>query len=137
MIRFCSLAVFFLAAALLSGCGPSTSTVSGTVTYQGKKVVWGGVALVAADGTAHPGTIEKDGSFTIANVPTGTAKVGVTSPDPLMGAKSAKEFEGTRYKPPQLPAGAWFPVPEKFGDPKTSGLTVEVGSGAKAEIDVK
>lgn len=119
----------------LAGCGPSTATVSGTVAHNGKKVVWGGVALVAADGSAHSAEIGRDGTFRIPNVPTGPAKVSVTSPDPYPEGKKGK-YEG-RYKPPaDLPDGAWFPLPAKFADPNTCGLTVQVGGGP-VEIDLK
>ena len=119
----------------LAGCGGGPATVSGTVTYQGKKVVWGGVALVAADGSAHQATIGRDGTYSIPRVPRGTAKLGVTSPDPFPEGKNGK-YEG-RYKPPaDLPDGAWFALPAKFADPLQSGLTVDVGGGS-GDLDLK
>lgn len=38
---------------------------------------------------------------------------------------------------PRPPAGAWFPIPEKFSDPQTSGLTGDVKSGTPLDIDLK
>lgn len=119
----------------LAGCGRSTATVSGTVSHQGKKLAWGGVALLAADGSSHSAAIGRDGRYSIPNVPVGTARVGVVSSDPYPEGKNGK-YEG-RYKPPtDLPDGAWFPIPAKFADPTASGLTVEVGRGS-GDLDLK
>ncbi len=59
--------------AALAGCGPSLSSVSGTVTYKGEKVT-GGTLIFApiAEGTnaAGPpstGTIQPDGTFVLKN----------------------------------------------------------------------
>jgi len=132
-----TLSLFALAglAVFAVGCGPSTATVSGTVSHNGKKVVWGAVSLVAADGSTHTAQIARDGTYRIPNVPTGAAQVGVTSPDPYPEGKNGK-YDG-RYKPPtDLPDGAWFPLPDKFADPKKSGLSVYVGGGG-GDLDLK
>ena len=109
--------------------------LAGTVTHKGKPVAWGSVSLVAADGSAHSAELGRDGRFSVANVPTGPARVGVSSPDPYPDGRKAK-YEG-RYKPPaDLPDGAWFPLPAQYADPQKSGLTLQVG-GSPADLDLK
>ncbi len=128
-------AAVVLAAALAAavGCSPRTTTVNGTVSFNGKKMVWGGVGLVAHDGSAHQGAITPEGTYTIPNVPVGPAQVGVTTFDP----NPKGDNEGRRWKSPNLPPGAWFPIPEKYADPVKSGLTVDVASGKPLDIDLK
>jgi hypothetical protein len=135
-------------AALASGCGTKTTTVSGKVTYQGKPVVWGNVAVVASDGINYPATITLDGAFVIENVPVGPCKIGVNSPNPWgrsggRGA-AAEEKEGTvglgtripQDTRPRPPAGAWFEVPDKYMDPLASGLTGEIKAGQPLVVDI-
>lgn len=141
-----------VAAALLAlaGCGGSTATVSGKVTYQGKPVVFGSVVLIGADGLPKNGQIQPDGTFTVAGVAVGTAKVAVSSPMPPgaeTGKKSAaggKDAGDDDKIPPAGGSGvdpavakAWFPLPEKYGDPEKSGLTVTVGDGKPVQFDLK
>jgi hypothetical protein len=125
--------------AFAPGCGPGTSPVTGKVTFRGKPVVWGSVTLKAADGSIHQIGINLDGTYRLERVPVGPAGVGVSSPDPAPSAR-ARQLGGdevrTRPGPPPVPPGAWFPLPDKYGDPATSGLTIQVG-GSSADIDLK
>ncbi|MFO0842154.1 MAG: hypothetical protein U0797_07095 [Gemmataceae bacterium] len=122
---------------LAPGCGPRTATAAGKVTYQGKPVVWGSVSLRAADGSMHQIGINPDGTYRLDRVPVGPAKVGVSSPDPAPSARLKAAGDDPRVRPgPAPPPGAWFPLPAKFADPASSGVTVQVGGGA-ADIDLK
>jgi hypothetical protein len=125
--------------ALSPGCGPSTATVAGKVAYQGKPVVWGSVSLRASDGSYHQIGINPDGTYHLDKVPVGPASVGVSSPDPAPSPR-LKRGEGSDQKvnapPPPPPPGAWVPLPAKYVDAATSGVTIEVGSGS-ADIDLK
>lgn len=126
-----------LAAALAAaGCGPRTATVSGKVTYQGKPVVVGTLTLVAADGSAHQTGLGPDGSFTLPSVPTGPARVGVSSPEPPPAGKGSRSGDSRVKVPAPPPPGAWVRLPDKYADPTTSGVTVTVGGGP-ADIDLK
>ncbi len=119
--------------ALAPGCGPGVGTAAGKVTYQGKPVVWGSVTLKAADGSMHQIGINPDGTYRLDRVPVGVAQVGVSSPDPKPSARLKARAAGgddPRVRPgPAPPPGAWFPLPEKYADPATSGVTVQVGGG--------
>jgi hypothetical protein len=106
------------------------------VTYQGKPVVWGSVTLKAADGSIHQIGINLDGTFRLDRVPVGPAQVGVSSPDPAPSPRAkALADPRTPAVPPPLPPGAWFPLPAKYADPATSGVTVQVGGGP-TDIDL-
>src|SRR4051794_1498269 len=114
---------FFAVLLLSAGCS-RTASPGGKVTYQGKPVVCGSIALRAIDGSMHQIGIEPDGTYQLENVPVGLATVGVSSPDPK---PSARQNDGRTKPPPPPPPGAWFPLPAKLGDPSTSGVTLEVG----------
>ncbi len=124
------------ALAAAAGCGPSRSDVTGTVSYRGRPVVYGTVSVIGTDQMTYYGTIRLDGTFAVAGVPVGPAKVGVYSPDPyfeppIPPAVKAKAEEARRaagIEPaPKPPRGQWVRLPPKAADPLTSGLTVEVG----------
>ncbi len=123
--------------ALAPGCGPRTATAAGKVTYRGKPVVWGSVTLKASDGSFHQIGLNLDGTYRLDGVPVGPAAVGVSSPDPAPSAR-AKALSDPRVPagPPPVPPGAWFPLPPKYADPATSGVTVQVGGGP-GDIDLQ
>lgn len=119
--------------ALTAGCGPRAANLAGKVTFQGKPVVTGTVTVMAADGSIHQIGIKTDGTYTLDRVPVGPATVSVTSPDPAPSAraKALGDSDGRpKPGPPAVPPGAWFPLPAKYADPATSGLTLQVGSGS-------
>jgi hypothetical protein len=133
-----------------AGCGSKVATVSGKVTYQGKPVVYGVVSIIGPDGITQSGTIEPDGSFTVRGVGVGEGKVAVTSMKPPDGTGGkAKGFgrdaPGDDERKPADPDPAaspeviknWFPIPAKYGDHKQSGLTITVGDGKPANIELK
>jgi hypothetical protein len=143
----------FLAVAALvgsAGCGAKVATVSGKVTFQGKPVVYGTVSIIGPDGITKSGSINPDGSFTVAGVGVGEGKVAVTSLKPPDGTGGGKAKGGGRdagddERKPEKPDPAappeviknWFPIPSKYGDHKQSGLTVPVGDGKPVTIDLK
>lgn len=145
-----------------TGCGGNTSKVHGKVTHGGKPVVWGTVTLVDKTGMFHQADIDLNGEYVLENVPIGSVKIAVVSPNPNppgrggppktdgKGAKgAAPAFEDPREKflagkekanaaRPKPPDGAWFPIPQKFNTPEESGLKGEVkGSDCVLDIDLK
>src|SRR5262249_57929125 len=87
---------------LAAGCGSATTTVTGTVTYQGQPVPGGSVVLYCEDKQIVRGLIGVDGRYTIPNVPHGRAVVTVPAHQRLP--------EGL-YLKPNLPPPVNGPVP--------------------------
>jgi hypothetical protein len=144
-------------ALVTTGCDSKTS-VNGNVTHKGKPVVWGTVILVDSTGEFHQGDIDINGKYSIDNVPTGTAKIGVTSPNPSdtqrkgagrgaskggIGLDDPREkflkSQGSEKNAdrPLPPAGSWFALPTTAADPQTSGITGKVEKGKPLDIEVK
>jgi hypothetical protein len=117
------------------GCGPRTADVAGVVTFEGKPVGFGNVVLIASDGATRYGSIQQDGSYRVAKVPLGPAKVMVSSPPPPGAGppqeKTAIDIEKAQMGGPPPPIDQnlvklWFPIPSRYGNPDQSGLTVNV-----------
>jgi hypothetical protein len=93
------------------------------VTFQGKPLP-SGVIIFVGD-KAYNGALDANGSYAIAAIKPGSYKIVVTTeadklPKP---AKDAKEPEDTK------PAKTFVPIPKKYADAETSGLTAEVKNG--------
>lgn len=140
-----------LAALLCAGCGPATTTMSGTVTYKNKPLTSGIVTFVTDQGSAN-GTIDKEGSYTVETVPVGTAKVsvfssgGTSTTTKNFGPPGGKDRMTTpKGIPPEAEkafAGAkqgatGVNIPSKYSDPNTSDLKVEVKSGQNPPFNIE
>jgi len=106
-----------LAASCLFGCGgPSQpadrAPVAGTVTYNGSPLPAGTIGFQAADGITKTSAMIKDGQFKTDRAPLGELTVTVNTASVQAGNPAA-----------------YVPIPERYLDPKTSGL--------KATIDEK
>jgi hypothetical protein len=116
----------------LVGCGKPPKkvlTVTGTVTYEGKKLKSGIVKFVAPNGDFAMGNIGPDGKFIVTDVVPGEQKVGYVA-----GPQGSGGPDGGKSAPTEKPVS----VPAKFGDPQTSGVTVTVSeSGGEVTIDLK
>ena len=121
------------------GCG--RGDVSGKVTYKGKNLVWGTVQLEGSDGLVKHGNIQRDGTYSIKSVATGTAKAAVSSINPTSSDFQPIHREG--QPPPQVIQArkeikGWFPIPAKYDRPFNSGLTYEVKRGENTiDIDLE
>ncbi len=72
--------VFLTAATLLAmGCGGPKATITGTVTYKNQPIHEGNIVFTPESGGRPISAIIKDGKYTAEKVPTGPAKVTVTS----------------------------------------------------------
>ncbi|HYH64640.1 MAG TPA: hypothetical protein VD866_08100 [Urbifossiella sp.] len=133
-----------LVLALATGCGGGTGSVSGTVTYKpnGKTLTSGSVMVLPSKGEAKYGAIGPDGTYQVNDVPAGPCKVTVSSPDPTevtsRGPPGGEAATGRPNIPGREPAAkaakaapptGWFAIPDKYGDPNNSGLSVEVKKG--------
>lgn len=137
-----------LAAAALTGCGPSTTDMTGKVTYQGKPVVYGSVVVIDSAGAPKSGQIQPDGTYLVSGVLVGPVKAAVTSPPPPGSQPAAKTRSDARDAddkppPPDIPAAPpeviknWVALPNKFGDLNDSGLVGDVKSGQPFDLDLK
>jgi hypothetical protein len=122
------LALAFVAA----GCGPSVGDISGTVTYNGQTLGSGTVQFNGTNATATSG-IAADGTYTITKMPVGPVQIAVeTIPPPPGtpqdgGGKITGGSMSVQGAPP--PPGKYVPIPDKYKDPRTAGLSYEVKSG--------
>lgn len=128
MLYFRRIAVAVLVVAV-AGCGSSddqmeTSSVTGTVTYDGKPVATGTVMFTpVGGGPPATGQIQEDGTYQLRTYEEGDGavfgehKVTITALD--MGSGLPEDM-ATEPKPL---------VPEKYGRDTTSGLTATVASG--------
>jgi hypothetical protein len=129
-----ALALLTLAAV---GCG-GRGDVSGKVTYNGKPLVFGTVQFEASDKTIKQANIATDGSYAIAGVPVGEAKVAVSSDNPRSSAFQPLQREGMPPPKPLPEVKGWFPIPPKYRDLSNPKLTYTVTSGQnKYDIDLK
>jgi hypothetical protein len=100
--------------------------VTGKVTYNGKTLTSGTVGFLGEGGASDSAIIAADGTYTATKVPLGTVKVSV--------ATSAPQGGGTMPQMPALPgmpaAQEAIPIPQKYRDANTSGLTFEVKRGS-------
>jgi hypothetical protein len=124
------------------GCGSGTATVHGKVTLGGRPVTYGSIILASPDGTARSAALAPDGSYTVKDVQAGEVRVAVLTPDPARGQRP-KRLSGPPAKiaaiakaDPSRPR--WTRVPEKYGNPTTSGITHRVSAGDVAyDVDLQ
>jgi hypothetical protein len=140
-----------LAGALaVAGCGGSTGTVTGTVTYQSKPLKGGIVMFTPAGGGQSPVAfnINEDGTYTATGVPVGEATITVDTAYLKSQARGEMGGNAPKYEPPQgAPEGgapAYKPpsdaganarkyvwIPTKYADPAQSGLKYTVTGGSQ------
>jgi hypothetical protein len=131
-VRLGCLAVVLL---LAGGCGGGRGSLSGKVSSRGKLVSSGSVLVQASDGTTQSVVIQEDGTYTIPDLPVGVVLLAVNSPNPQTSPPVVDKF-GPRKPPPANPK--WFPIPEQYGDPSSSGLTHTLHRGANTyDIELK
>ena len=93
--------------------GEKKGSVAGKVTYKGKPLPGGTITLHVAKGKPIRGSLRADGSYSVKDVPPGQVQVTI-------------ETESVKAK-----AGKYVPIPLKYADPRTSGLTYEVNKGTQ------
>jgi hypothetical protein len=145
----------------LTGCGAGVGDVSGKVTYNGKPVVCGSVVMAGPDGMTKVGAINQDGSYLVQGVGVGTVGVAVFSLDPARaldpykvrkaGAEPAADFERnpdegrvvanppndkSNWFDPKVDRSKWFVLPPKYERVDTSGITIQIKTGANTGVDI-
>jgi hypothetical protein len=134
-----------LAVALAAlGCGGGgKATISGKVTYKGATLKAGRVTYAGSDKRSLTSDIGEDGTYTVAGVASGPAKISVQT-------SYMKNIRGKSYKvPPDAPPGysggidpalraKYVLIPENYEDPEKSGLTFDVKGGTQShDIELK
>jgi hypothetical protein len=115
-------------AVLATGCAKPMGNVSGTLKYNGQALDKGTITFYDKDNQARSSEI-KDGKYEVTKVRGGTVKIAIVTPRPMtmvMGGKSST-----------VP-GAKVIIPDHYGDPEKSGLTLEVTRGDQTkDFDLK
>lgn len=129
---------------LLSGCGGDPGlnrggVLTGEVTIDGKPVTAGTVLVVSEnDRYAVTGFINEYGKYSVKEPPLGMCKVAIRTKDkigskrPPGGAKGGKVGAGSGgmvLPEPDEMGLTYVPIPDKYEEAGTSGLTVEVKAG--------
>ena len=127
------LGISWLALCLL-GCS-GRGDVTGKVTYQKKPLVFGSVLFEGSDRSLRQGNIEKDGSYSVRGVAVGEAHVAVNSANPK-GIMILPPKNPNKKAEPYPDAPGWFPIPNKYESPSTSGLTYTIKRGQN-HIDIE
>ncbi len=132
----------------LSGCSGSgssvkTGTVQGKVLFKGQPLTKGTVYFFTAKGgDSASGAIQPDGTYTASNqsgfsIPAGDYAVSVS----VIAAESGAPLDPTTLMEKIEKEGLPKPseaIPEKYSDPKKSGLIAVVKEGSNtADFDLK
>jgi len=126
----------------LPGCGHKhpTATVSGTVKYKGELVQAGMVVFYGSDNQAASAPISPEGTYTATGVPVGDVKITVTTPRPAAELKKAAKQNKQRFGKgnPYPESVDTVTVPDKYGDPAKSPLSLTVKEGPQPyDIEMK
>ena len=134
--------------AFCTGCGEGIqrATVKGKVTLGETPIPVGNVMFWGKDNYTASGTIDKEGNYSVADVPVGEVRISVQTPKLPPGGlemmhrmknnPGAKDTESVDPNDPSKRIGIMgnipeniVPVPDKYNDPGTSGLTYTVKGG--------
>ncbi|HEV8060635.1 MAG TPA: hypothetical protein VGP68_12210 [Gemmataceae bacterium] len=142
MLRCIALLTVAVFGCAFPGCGikeirlPDTGAdLSGTVTYNGEKVM---VALIIVQGAgaSATGNIGDDGSFTIKNVPLGEVNIAVNTEagkGELKGKMMARAQTKQKLEMPKI-----IDVPSKYFSPASSGIKTTINKGSnKYDVVIK
>jgi len=106
-----------------AGCGPATSTVSGTVTFNGEAVAKGVISLFPADGKAAPvGGMIEGGRYVITNVAPGEKIVQLSAP--IVAGTRKDDYGNVTQVAEEL-------LPASWGRASQEKITVTAGSMTK------
>jgi hypothetical protein len=123
-----------LLALVPTGCGSSPGSVTGTVTLNGNPVGSVSVSFVAGDGTIRSGFTAADGTYRVEEVPTGPVQVTVQGTEVV--TETVQQDLKKRGGAPAPKKTTKSPVPARYGDSSTSGLSLTVKSGDNNKYDI-
>jgi hypothetical protein len=128
------------------GCGPNykaRGSVKGKVTFEGKSLPTGTVVFLGKNNMSGSAAIDKDGNYSLPDAPLGDVTIIVMVPKPPPGGlEKMKLPPGTKEGKSIDPEGSGksisimgtlpthiVPIPDKYGNEATSGLTYTVQKG--------
>ncbi len=126
----------------ISSCGGSpTSTIHGTVQYQGKPLAGGTITFLTTNQQIFTAHLDNQGNYQLQNVPRGPVKVGILAgkyrpparpqpnpkdkQDPIV-AKKGKTHDEAKTQSRAKPVLLGIQLPDQYSDPKTSGIEFEL-----------
>lgn len=122
--------------AALSGCsGPAEkeAVATGTVTLDGTPLQMGEVYFEKPDGSASArGEIQPDGRFRVPSAPLGEVRAAVRTANYARFA--SPPTQGGRPITVGGREGTFRPVPARYEDVKTAGLSFEIAPGKSVDI---
>jgi hypothetical protein len=103
-------------------------TVTGKVRFQGKPLKEGWITFFDREDNTYRGFIQRDGSYTVSDIPRGPAKIAVS--------KRVTSGLGTMREPREPYEGVY--IPRHYSDPTKSGLSLMVWAGLQEkDFDLK
>ena len=133
-----------LSAFLVCGCGGGRGTVSGKVVFDGKPLATGMISFHSKVGNKEVNNAAiVNGAYSISNLPAGETDVTIKSVDPAKaasgsGAKASKEGGADARSAPKEGTSNYVPIPQRYGVPDQSGLTLTVTKGEQTfNVDLK
>lgn len=112
-----------MAVVVAVGCGPSTSTVSGTVTFNGEAVATGAISFFPTDGKGVPaGGLIKDGRYTVGGMMPGEKTVQLSAP--FIAGTRKDDYGGETRIAVELMPPAWG---------RASQHTISVAAGSNTQ----
>lgn len=130
----------------MTGCGSSTGTISGKVSYKDAPLKGGNVTFLTKDKkVSRLSEIQEDGSYKIEKMPAGEVLISVETaslkPPPasrFVNAPPAGANAPPGYKAPDFKEKAkrYVEIPEMYSDPDKSKLTYTV-KGGEQNFDIK
>jgi hypothetical protein len=124
---FLGLAVVGLFAA--SGCGARKGSVSGVVKFNGQPLPSGTIFFLSKATQQVVSAKIDDGKYSIPDLPAGMSQVSVTTTPPTTPGR----LPGNRQAPASTAPGKYVPIPQKYANPETSGLSFEVKGGQQTK----
>ncbi len=124
--------IMLSASLFAAGCGEGRTNVSGHVSLDGNPISGGMVAFYGPDNQVQTAIVGSDGSYTIDDALPGKNKIGVQWNKMLTQDRPVREGDSDTAAVPSKPKkeSTSFKIPERYADPQTSGLEVEVKGGA-------
>jgi hypothetical protein len=140
-----------------AGCGSKSKAkaiVKGKVTFGKEHLTTGSVSFYGPDNAFGTATIDKDGNYEMNDAPVGLVKITIVVPKMPPGGRgpmipgSGKDVKDKASVDPEDPGrripimgerpSKIVPIPDKYGNVETSGLTYTVEKGEQThDINLK